>query len=145
MATLSAGINFGYPGTEFIVESDEHGVAQSCRNVVTGVEYVGGGGSSDFSTAVLTVKSDLIDTQDNPTLFLSYVDSFDEITRGEYPVTTNDIYTIPVILYKGQGYISWANLATPGDYTYEISGDIEDDEGAVFITGNGSLTFKTFE
>ena len=145
MAILSAGINFGYPGTEFIVESDEHGVAQSCRNVVTGIEYVGGGGSSDFSTALLTVKSDLIDTQDNPILYLSYVDNFDEITKGYFPLSDNDTYTIPVILYKGQGYISWVNPSHPGDYTYEISGDVEDDEGAVFITGNGSITFKTFE
>ena len=56
----SARINFGYPNSEFIVESDENGVAQSCRNVDTGIEYVGGG-SSDFSTAEVTISGLITD------------------------------------------------------------------------------------
>ena len=38
----SAGINFGRPNEEFIVESDGNGALTSARNAVTGTEYVGG-------------------------------------------------------------------------------------------------------
>ncbi len=44
MAVNSAGVNFGKPNEEFIIESDGSGALTSARNAVTGDEYVGGGG-----------------------------------------------------------------------------------------------------
>lgn len=38
----SAGVNFGKPNEEFIIESDGNGALTSARNAVTGDEYVGG-------------------------------------------------------------------------------------------------------
>lgn len=40
MAVNSAGVNFGKPNEEFIIESDGSGALVSARNAVTGDEYV---------------------------------------------------------------------------------------------------------
>lgn len=51
----SAGINFGRPNEEFIIESDGNGALTSARNAVTGDEYVGGGGGGG---SFLTITND---------------------------------------------------------------------------------------
>lgn len=53
----SAGVKFN-ENTELIIEADPTGEVTSCRNIINGVEYVGGGGESDFSTAEVTFLDD---------------------------------------------------------------------------------------
>ena len=53
MATNSAGVNFGKPNEEFIIESDGSGALTSARNAVTGTEYVGAGNFSQVIEGTL--------------------------------------------------------------------------------------------
>ena len=138
MAILSAGINFGKPQTEFIVESDENGVIQSCRNVVTGVEYAGGGGGGDFTTAEVScvASGDINVSFDAP-----IIDNNDDFLMGSYSFIT-DSFT--VVLYKGalEAYLwdNGNNSPVPAE-NISVTGDIEvDDDGVVIISGDGSIT-----
>lgn len=53
----SAGINFGRPNEEFIIESNGSGALTSARNAVTGDEYVGGGGNNHKETYTGTMAA----------------------------------------------------------------------------------------
>lgn len=53
----SAGVNFGRPNEEFIIESDGNGAITSARNAVTGDEYVGGGGGFSQYGKTLTITN----------------------------------------------------------------------------------------
>jgi len=146
---LAAGINFGKPATEFIVEATEAGEATSCRNVVTGVEYIGGGESSDFSTAEVTftvvndignvaigigIRNDMLayfyglDVENNNVL--SYV-----LYKGSQAVEVVDTAEITVegnaeIIYQGE---------EDGEYfaSIQITGDC-----IIHLTGSLSPKFK---
>lgn len=88
MAIMAAGINFGKPNTEFIVESDENGVAQSCRNVDTGIEYVGGGGGGgDFFPNSEEVEVASVSSL-NITLSKNYSEIYQIIQEGKTPYFT---------------------------------------------------------
>ena len=131
MATLAAGINFGKPLTEFIMESDENGIVSSCRNVVTGIEYVGGGGSSDFSTAEVTLEGVVGVTgvflyeDEGTTDLATYTDS-----------ETENVATI--VLYQGRCYIE---TDTP---MVDVSGNIEmtSPPNGFLITGDCTISSK---
>ena len=56
---FSGGINFGKPNCEFILESDENGVCKSCRNVKTGVNYVGAGAAIAYNIDDVEVTFDI--------------------------------------------------------------------------------------
>lgn len=137
MAILAAGINFGKPNTEFIVESDENGVAQSCRNVDTGVEYVGGGGSSDFSTAEVTIIGDGNSTG----LFfpLSYIDNNTITTNIVTTESVTETFIIP--LYKGSAVL---NLLLGGQDNVATTGDVifDSDTYLYTVTGDCSITIR---
>lgn len=123
MAILSAGINFGKPATEFIVESDESGVIQSCRNVVTGVEYVGGGGGGgDFSTAQMTVTES--STVGCPAIITVGDLTYIAIAPREYTAGVYDI-----VLYKGHAILG-TEATVEGDAEL-----IDADEGIWDVSG----------
>lgn len=129
---LSAGINFGRPATEFIMEAKEDGEVTSCRNVITGTEYVGGGGSSDFSTAEVTIvgaarlRFPIIYEEGG---FMP----FGAIWVGE--TDSGDTITVP--LFKNHLCIDTINEPTSisGSATYNSEYEWID------ITGNCTLTF----
>ena len=129
MSILAAGINFGKPNTEIIVESDESGVVQSCRNVDTGVEYVGG--SSDFSTANVMITGAL-PVFGAPFILESALygakATGDSVLSGSYDF----------VLYKGKCTIE---IDTDGfEGTLSVTGDIELDDTIIIITGDGTIT-----
>lgn len=155
MAIMAAGINFGKPNTEFIVESDENGVAQSCRNVDTGVEYVGGG-SSDFSTAEVPVKFTFPDpgedTQIENYIPIPYISnnrlkqSYTETTTIHNGSTTYSLqFKVP--LYKGKAeckqflnYLNrpnWAGMIDHIDVFQNCTYDQDND--VIVITGDSVI------
>lgn len=126
---LAAGINFGKPATEFIVEATEAGEATSCRNVVTGVEYIGGGGSSDLSIAEVTYTvSNAYGTAAMGVGILN-----DELGYfNDKTVDNNDI--LSYVIYKGSqivGIMDTAEITVEGNA--EII-DQEEDSGIYFAT-----------
>ena len=129
MSILAAGINFGKPNTEIIVESDESGVVQSCRNVDTGVEYVGG--SSDFSTANVMITGVL------PVFGAPYIlESPPYGARATSDIVLSSSYDF--VLYKGKCVIE---IDTDGfEGTLSVTGDIELDDTTIIITGDGTIT-----
>ena len=139
MATLAAGINFGKPLTEFIMESDENGVVSSCRNVVTGVEYVGGG-SSDFSTATISIRPTTFPDYDPPAEanFMVPVLFNNEYSAG--PIKYSQPFTVQIVLYKGSVTLPFnflSNLAWNDDEA-DVSGNIrfDDEDPIAIITGD---------
>ena len=133
---LSAGINFGKPETEFIVESTPQGVATSCRNVRTNTEYIGGGDGGDLELAELTIISNengnivapiAIDDAETPENSCACTDfSFDAGTT-----------TISIILFKGIAYGVMNGILT-GEATGDV--EIDPDYGELVITGDGTVT-----
>ena len=161
MAIMAAGINFGKPNTEFIVESDENGVAQSCRNVDTGVEYVGGGGSSDINSYELTLVctggegyfADLVfelEDYDNNIVYGFIVDSDDGVKSQNVDVLS--FYGTPVTtkVYTINTYNSFVVLApsplTPDIYNISGAGEIfnegTDDDPWYAVRVSGDCTIS---
>ena len=128
----SAGVKFN-DNTELIIEADPTGEVTSCRNLINGVEYVGGGG---FTTATVTVthSSRAANSQ------------FDAIWYNEeseiWNVNIGNPGTYNIIIPPGGYYILYAGSAQ--DYG-NISGNIEyvpesvDDAPAFHITGDCSI------
>lgn len=84
MATNSAGVNFGKPNEEFIIESDGSGALTSARNAVTGEEFIGGGGT--YSTVHVTfVFTDV--GNGRPVIVYGISDLF-----GDIPFSSNEQY-----------------------------------------------------
>ena len=98
----------------------------------------GGGGSSDFSIATVTVTSDYgdIELSNTPCCY-----DADEYYEG-FPAMLSNVYlesytrTVRVPLYKG--LCIWSNQT---GYTASVTGDIVYDDGWLFITGDGTVTF----
>ena len=91
----------------------------------------GGGGSSDFSTAEVTV---VVAEAESADITIVCIDNNSLIVDMAVVSTT---YSVP--LYKGE-CIWLAN----SPYTYSISGDAsyDDDNGTITITGNGTITIS---
>jgi len=103
-------------------------------NAVNNISDGGGGGSSDFSTATLTVYNPVGEG------FSWRIPSCIDDAEENYYSSNADSYinletnTISVILYKGK-----ASVYLPVDniYMLSVSGNIEDDGGQYYIiTGN---------
>lgn len=141
----AAGITFN-ENTDLIIEADPTGEVTSCRNIINGVEYVGGGGgSSDFSTAEVTFinslqgsvygVAELVQLTDSGMIISSDENNIHAVNYGE-----NVVITFP--LYKG------AFIANPELIFYRIgietmpitTGNIELSEAGIIITGNGTFT-----
>ena len=103
-------------------------------NKVT-VNVEGGGGSSDFSTATLTVNGNLSPTGLNllPTLLVDPEYGL----AGAYGSTNGLSSPFTVILYKGKAYADLPQGKTSGGIVYD-----EDIEMYV-ITGDGTLTIMS--
>lgn len=99
----------------------------------------GGGGSSDFSTAEVAVTTG----GDNPLPTLNLCAVFDEegYTSLEAFQGTGFRETLTVPLYKGTcvWYFTFGEALTP---TVAVTGDIVYDDGAFYITGNGTITIS---
>ena len=100
----------------------------------------GGGGSSDFSTAEVTI----IATEWNGSIYGSWLNTWDNEggAGGKmlYRVQARPRHTITetLVLYDGQSYVHGTDDTAP----ISITGDAEDQEyGDVIITGDCTLTY----
>ena len=105
-----------------------------------------GGGSSDFSTATVTMVNYLttlngegINVVDIPNVYQGLATGF-EVPEfnvpGDEPSTTDFTF----VLYKGNGTEISIDATSP---LFEVSGDITDDgDGFFTVTGNGTITIK---
>ena len=120
-------------GTITITENGENiDVAQYEKATVN----VSGGGSSDFSTAEVTLLSESV----NVPIYMPYV-----IDDGENNFIVTDGYTSPdeyiAPLYKGKLIVAVDLVNGQGDYSF--TGDIvfDEEEGVIVITGDGTITY----
>lgn len=125
------------------VTMDKDGHPLTCKNPITG-EELGGGGSSDFSTAEVTIINN---TQDriNGNQFPCYIEE-NEVEEGSPAAITTTIEgfvvgetTIKVPLYKGHAIlykITGEQIAVSGDIAVIGS-------GTLVVSGNGTITFDT--
>ena len=104
------------------------------QNVNRLTEIVSGGsGSSDFSTATVTVT--INETATGVIVMLPH--TVDEpLTMSDSFIYDSGEYT--AILYKGKAYASVIAIVP----TISVTGDITEDEGDIFITGDGTITLS---
>ena len=135
---LSAGINFGKPETEFIVESTPQGVATSCRNVRTNTEYIGGGGG-DFSTAEVVITSNI-----SISLYMVQIVNGEMVFGASYENPTAE--TLNVVLYNGtQTNVQLWDLDSGDEVdnsNVTVTGDIVKEEHGLTINGNGTVVIN---
>lgn len=93
----------------------------------------GGGGESDFSTAIVKINN----TSLNDCVIQIACIALDAITTY-YSSPRSSSFDLEVILYKGS-----SGFDTPDGFTIsEVTGDIEVDEGYVIISGDGTITIE---
>lgn len=121
-----------------VTENGTYETKGEMYNKVT-VNVEGGGGSSDFSTAEVTISTG------NTTGIFIPVAEVDDFNGGDGqlkvysipPNTASSIYKIP--LYKGLYYFSLFDVAVV--VTGDIEAEGEDyDEYDIYIRGNGTIT-----
>lgn len=124
---LSGGLTWGSI-QQAIVTMDKEGHPLTCCNPVTG-ECLGGGGSSDFSTAEVTITGV---TNPNQTLLAPLIyDGELMIDQAVY----DDSIVVP--LYKGGILLAYENAAaTESDI---ISGNVTINDGMFRITGDCNI------
>ena len=117
------GINVSYEKTTW--ETGDKITAEKLNNIETGIEEAG---SSDFSTANITV------TADEPLIALGTFIVNDEMI----PLLEMDTSgTIQAVLYKGECHASYE-----GENTISVSGDITYSDNVFVITGDGTITVQ---
>lgn len=144
MKTIKALVSFVYIGANGSITSYAGGQIYEVANEIATqfisigyAEEYSGGGSSDFSTAEVTISADgIIDLYGSivwNSIFTENVFTLGLLSPGEEPKTYQ------VILYKGKAMI-FSDLIDLGSNTTLI-GDIvwDDEEMGLIITGNGSI------
>lgn len=119
------------------VESTD-GVIGSVK--VNGQEYGGGGGSSDFSTAEVTITTGTVTPHTAEIDVAFCVEEEDNIfTASSMVVEDNDSITLKVVLYKG---CALAGIPDYNFFSVSVSGDIIDNDGMFLITGDCTINIS---
>ena len=100
---------------------------------VTG-SYEGGGGSSDFSTAEVAVTMN----SETATLVMPYTVDVEEYAGIVTTIIQSGTYD--VALFKGKCF---GSVFGDPSASISVSGDIEDYDGDVLITGDGAITITS--
>ena len=99
----------------------------------------GGGGSSDFSTAEVTI----INNSEHETACYAAtivelpIPALPSFTEGIFSISGNTTIIKNVILYKGEGDMSFETSGTLSG-----SGDVEIDGTIAYVTGDGTITIS---
>lgn len=103
----------------------------------------GGGGSSDFSTAEVTVVSNLSETiKFNIPIAFSSTEEEYYIAHGDVDIEPNSTTLLEAILFKRQCSMYDVQLGYV-EHTLNISGNIEDDgDNYYIITGDCTITIS---
>lgn len=144
---LSGGLNWGST-QQAIVTMDKEGHPLSCCNPVTGECLGGGGGSSDFSTATLSITNN---SNEHVAIVVPYVLERDSsvYSNGLISIPTNTEKNVEVIIPNNSICIGLLYKHVGGDLLQNISGltigtngDIEYEEGEMFISGDCAITIN---
>ena len=95
----------------------------------------GGGGSSDFSTAEVTFN--IGEAIASLQIIVPNVYDDGEVAGANINIIASGTYQI--ILYKGMAI---CGISYSGLHTVTVTGDIVDDGGDFYITGNGTITIS---
>lgn len=132
---LSGGLTWGSI-QQAIVTMDKEGHPLTCCNPVTG-ECLGGGGSSDFSTAEVTFEGD---TLDDDAVIVAITNVQDNEKTADTRAFINNGSIIEVILYGGSSVLRSSERVT---FT-SVSGNIEKlNDHVIRIFGDGVVTCTT--
>lgn len=136
----SAGVKFN-DLTELIIEAEPTGEVTSCRNLINGIEYIGGGGDdiilADFK--VINNTSGQVEVNGAFCTFNEYDEP--QYTSGAFLlVFENEEITQKIAVYHGHATIRCV-VSSPD--TISISGDITAGYGGYYdVTGNATLTIN---
>lgn len=104
-------------------------------NKVT-VNVSGGGGSSDFSTAEVTITNSTSSNITQSCIAVIEYAGEEGLTSTLPPLGANQSITCDMVLFKGtQGFYA------PDDVYITVTGDITEEEGWITITGDGTITY----
>ena len=125
------------------------------------VDFGGGGGSSDFSTAEVTLNltppSGVSFVKEFVSAGISFPDEFfDNDGKGYYLASIMAVnHKATILMYNGVGYIEFASANDAEDNSYlalspSVTGDISWDEnvgdcGAFVVTGDGTITASEWD
>ena len=111
--------------TNFITEIDLDNETCETTGYINGeaVDFSGGGGSGDFSTAEVEITG--------------MAEIYGAFLKEDETYYINDSGTVTVILYKGKATLS--SLNAPENVTGDITYDSDRDE--IIVTGDGTITF----
>lgn len=138
---LSGGLNWGST-QQAIVTMDKEGHPLTCCNPVTG-ECLGGGGSSDFSTAKITLVNGSSQSRVSCTLNPGLPDEEDSVPAYELELNVGkgeSVEDVTAILYKG-----YASINTRTVQVMDVQGDAEyvQADKIIKISGDCEITIKT--
>lgn len=104
----------------------EQGIANGCE----------GGGSSDFSTATVTIINSALTSGD---IFVVYIDPIDEyLTTAKMIFNNEEIINLQAVLYKG---VQLAAIEVEQG-SVSVSGNITYNDGELLITGDCTITIS---
>jgi hypothetical protein len=135
--TDSAGVKLNR-NADLIIEAEASGTVTSCRDAVTGTEYVGGGSSGDIVLSDLhIINNSNSDIQINGAMcFYNEYDDPQYTSGYIYTVYSNSDEHINVVVYHGLASLiikalSGATITTSGNIvagygnSYDMTGDAE--------------------
>ena len=120
-------------GTISISENGTYNVAPYASAEVS---VSGGGGSSDFSTAEVTVTSYIAMVDNDSVQLVTGLGGTKMIASNPF---TSGSRSVTFVLYKGKQEFEITSDELP---TVNVTGDIQYDDGLVTITGQGTITIS---
>ena len=139
MAVKNYGIHDKWTDLDKLNNVDIKSVDGVIESVKINGEEAGGGGSSDFSTARVTVVNNYTKSVD---IYVALADSeylhSDTLTNLE----PNRTATITAILYKGAAFATITPTVITDAFSVETEGDADADGGDVSITGDCTITIS---
>ena len=127
------------PGSQAIIPTGKITITENGEDIdvaqyaTADVNVSGGGGSSDFSTAEVTVTNQTLNVLNVP-----YLDNVDDTDFISTEILTSGTYDI--LLYKNYAF---GFLTIEGDEpSVVVTGDIEYSNGEFNITGDGTITIS---
>jgi hypothetical protein len=96
----------------------------------------GGGSGGDFSTASVTISND---TESLVMVSLPAYDDNYNFAFGQRGLEGGESVDFNTVLYKGKALVI---IDSYDLLSVEVTGDIEDDDGDIFVTGDGTITIS---
>ena len=131
MAVKNYGIHDKWTDLDKLNNVDIKSVDGVIESVKINGEEAGGGGSSDFSTAEVTII-----TPNEITVVVPFANEDDSWSDGTMAIGS-DGATVTAILYKGKAAI-WS----PNSDVTSVSGNATLDDGVAYVTGDCTITIS---